>query len=245
MHSAIMSSAVIHQTAVAADDNDAYLRNSIFVANLCQSLTNPELACALHSLFRPFGALKSIKASRDAFGRPFGFIEFYEAEACRLALAQNMMLELGGRPLRMERARRQLKLLLKYTGEHPTEQKKRLDSVVCGQHRMSILQDQTGVSAIVRVDKACVAKELHQKFSKLLPEQDGWKISWMNGDETGVSSIRSSGLVHLVFPPEDSQQIPGLLSVSPLLIPPILTTMPSPEPLFYTNHKVLMDQKLW
>lgn len=228
------------------DDPDLYLQNSIFVANLCHYLNNPELACALYSLFRPFGALRSIKASRDPAGRPFGFIEFYEADDCKQALAQNLMLQLGGRPLRMERARRQLKITLKYTGEGTMEQKKRLESVVATQHRMSIVQDPGGLSAIVRVDKTAMAKELFQKLAKLFTEEQGWRVSWMNGDETGASSIRSSGLVHLVFPPEDVSPMlhaapsPLLVASSPLLPSLLPVSRQSPEA-FY-NHKVQNPQ---
>lgn len=228
--------------------SDVYLKNSIFVANLSQQLCNADLACALFSLFRPFGPIRSIKASRDNQLRPFGFIEFYCEEACNQALSQNLVLELAGRPLRMERARRQLKLLVKYNGGVDiAEQKKRLELILQGQ-RMSILQEGGVLSAIVRLDKPSLAKELFQKCNKLFTEEQGWKVSWMNGDENGVSSIRSSGLVHLVFNPEDTVPLPAepsllhqylysppsLLSLS--ITPP--NTTPSPEPTQLFNHKV-------
>lgn len=222
----------MHPTDCKNGAADIYLKNSIFVANLSQHLNNTELAWALYALFRPFGMLRSIKASRDTLGRPFGFIEFYGEEACDLALGQNLILELAGRPLRMERARRQLKLLLKYTGrEDVMEQRRRLENFLTGQ-RMSLQQDAMGLSAIVRLDKAEVAQELYQKCCKMFSEEHGWKVSWMNGDESGVSSIRSSGLVQLVFTPD------GTASIQ-LDAPFLPYYSPSPEPILLFNQKVL------
>lgn len=247
------------------DDFDIYLKNSIFVANLSQRLNNADLAWSLYHLFRAFGPIRSIKASRDLMGRPFGFIEFYSEEACAMALERNMSLELAGRPLRMERARRQLKLLIKYNQTlanttdgltNTTDGPRKLLESVLKNHRVSILQEPAvGISAIVRLDNPATAKELYQRCSKIFTPEQGWKVSWIGGDKTSISSIRSSGLVHLVFPPEvegtealDYYSSPPL-SASPLLpymssySPP--TSIYSPEPTYNNNSSQGIQKVLY
>lgn len=181
-------------------DRHWYLENCLFVANLSHRLSNAQLAWSLYDTFMPFGAIKSIKASRDPFGRPFGFVEFYQADPCAAALdqAQANPLQVAGRPLRLERAKRQCKLLIKNPWAGEREQQK-LKSTLKGQ-RVSLLTDGLGLSAIVRLENPESAKERYKEWSKVLPGEEGWQISWIGGEEVSASSIRSSGLVHLVFP---------------------------------------------
>src|SRR5258708_14212407 len=97
-----------------------YLGNSIFVANLSQRFSNCDLAWYLFSLFKQFGLIKSIKASRDGLNRPFGFVQFYSSNDCdRVFEVEENKLDICGRPIRIERARRQFKIILNFV--NPTE----------------------------------------------------------------------------------------------------------------------------
>ena len=83
--------------------------HSLFVANLPLRMTNHELAWALHQAFRPFGPLRLIRASRDQSGRPFGFVDF---QADFDGNVFHVPITIGGRQVRVERARFQARLII-------------------------------------------------------------------------------------------------------------------------------------
>jgi RNA recognition motif-containing protein len=73
-------------------------------------MTNEQLALALINAFRHFGPIVSVKASRDARGRPFGFVEFSHPACAQDALAAAPFININFRQVRVEQAKCQRKL---------------------------------------------------------------------------------------------------------------------------------------
>lgn len=79
-------------------------------SSLPQKMTNEQLALALINAFRHFGPIVSVKASRDARGRPFGFVEFSHPACAQEALAAAPFININFRQVRVEQAKCQRKL---------------------------------------------------------------------------------------------------------------------------------------
>lgn len=200
-------------------------------------MTNEELALSLYSIFKPFGLVTSVKASRDHRGRPFGFIEFATGDAANSALQYAPQLSLDGRRIRVEGARRQRKLCVKVPlGEHQTVElaleKLRLALVQRVAEEdfkltvQSALQPtandvietapltETFVAAIVKFEDCAKAKEAIDAWRSAHPD---WSLTWINLDRTSLgSNIRNSGLVQLVPAADGSLYLPRPISPPPL-----------------------------
>ena len=49
---------------------------SIYTCSLPKQYTNEQLAQGMYEIFKAYGTIISLKASRDDKGRPFGFIQY-------------------------------------------------------------------------------------------------------------------------------------------------------------------------
>lgn len=94
---------------------------SLFVANLPHQMTNEQLAISMFTVFKPFGQVTSIKASRDQRGRPFGFIEFKEERSVVNAINSRHNLQIDSRRIRVELAKRQRKLCIRQRVDDPCQ----------------------------------------------------------------------------------------------------------------------------
>ncbi len=77
-------------------------------------MTNEELAITLYNIFKSFGPIASVKASRDQRGRPFGFVEYSDGPSTLAALSIAPILTIDNRKVRVEIAKRQRKICVKY-----------------------------------------------------------------------------------------------------------------------------------
>ena len=184
-------------------------------------MTNEDLALSLLNIFRPFGNVTSVKASRDPKGRPFGFIEFAEPAAALSALAYAACLTLDSRRIRVEPARRQRKLCIKQRLSGPVTVERALEGmrtalgrwVSEGDFKLSVQSGEETerwlgehreaeqvVAAIVKFESAERAQQAYVQWKKEHPE---WSLFWINLDRTSIgSNVRNSGLVQLVPAPD-------------------------------------------
>lgn len=216
----------------------------LFIANLPQRMTNEELAYAIYTMFKPFGAIQSVKASRDQRGRPYGFVEYVNDSGCQAALNYGPHLTLDGRRIRVEQAKRQRKLCVKYrfAPDEPLEfalekMRKVLQAMVPDEDfklslQSSALQAQVAASlflsppspdAIANHPQDIVAaiikfesvEAARQVHDRLKEEHPEWMLTWINMDRSALgSNIRNSGLVQLVPTREGSIIIPAVTSPS-------------------------------
>lgn len=216
-------------------------------------MTNEELAISLLTIFKPFGIVMSVKASRDHRGRPFGFIEFSTAGAIESALAYAPCLCLDGRRIRVEPAKRQRKLCIKMRlgpSDSVESALELLRSTLAGQvpeedFKLSLqgglgspaspkaeewleaqqeLEQEHSVAAIVKFDDPALAREVAEGWRRRHPE---WSYTWINMDRLSLgSNVRNSGLVQLVPSPDGSLYLP----VSPFT----RFASPPPHPIIYS-----------
>lgn len=194
-------------------------------------MTNEELAYSLLTLFKPFGPISSVKASRDQRGRPFGFIEYQGTEAARAALAYGPCLALDNRRIRVEPAKRQRKLCIKYRvppGE-PIETALAAMRAALVEHvsdedfKLSLQADgdaaehehlgeggeppQQLIAAIVKFEEGEGARSAYEAWRNAHPT---WTLTWINMDRAAMgSNVRNSGLVQLVPGTDGTVMIPG------------------------------------
>jgi hypothetical protein len=208
-------------------------------------MTNEELAVALLSIFKPFGPVTSIKASRDQRGRPFGFVEYSDAGAAASALAYGPCLTLDSRRLRVEPAKRQRKLCIKVRlgAEEPLEGaldglRRMLQSRVRDEDfKLSLQEEWEGqlVAAVVKFEDPAKARQAAEGWREERPE---WEMTWINMDR-GVfgSNVRNSGLVQLV--PGNDGALLGYSFASRFSPPPspyLFEGPPSPAPLLSPRY---------
>lgn len=242
---------------------------SHLAASLPQRMTNEDLALSLLNIFRPFGSVTSVKASRDPKGRPFGFVEFSSSAAATSALAYAACLTLDSRRIRVEPARRQRKLCIKQrlSGSMTVERalegmRKALGRWVqegdfklsvqggeeterwLGEHR----EAEQVVAAIVKFEAPERAKQAYSQWRMEHPE---WSLFWINLDRTAVgSNVRNSGLVQLVPAPDGSVFPGGVNRLSPgyaFLNYPLsryasLSPPPPPPSTLFTNPSYSQSQ---
>jgi len=89
----------------------------IFVGNMGHRQTDKELGELLRILFEPFGRILNIKVTRDIPSRPCAFIQFARREDAYRAIAGNQGSIVGGRSIRLERARVNKTLVVTPTSE--------------------------------------------------------------------------------------------------------------------------------
>lgn len=198
-------------------------------------MTNEELAYSLLTLFKPFGPISSVKASRDQRGRPFGFIEYQGTEAARAALAYGPCLALDNRRIRVEPAKRQRKLCIKYRvppGE-PIEAALAAMRAALVEHvsdedfKLSLQADgdaaehehlgeggeppQQLIAAIVKFEEGEGARSAYEAWRNAHPT---WTLTWINMDRAAMgSNVRNSGLVQLVPGTDGTVMVPaGIVS---------------------------------
>jgi RNA recognition motif-containing protein len=185
---------------------------------LQQRLTNEELAVSLLSIFKPFGPVLSVKASRDHRGRPFGFVEYESTTAAASALAYAPYLTIDSRRIRVEPAKRQRKLCIKVrvNGDSPLELHLEATRAALQQYvtdesfKLSLQGSQdaewallgdapTGenvIAAVVKFEDPDQARIAYEAWRTAHPE---WTLTWINMDRSAFgSNVRNSGLVQLV-----------------------------------------------
>jgi hypothetical protein len=77
----------------------------VFVANMGHRQSDSELSQILRALFEPFGRITNVKTIRDVPNRPCAFVQFFRKEDAYRAIAGNQGATVGGRAIRLERAR--------------------------------------------------------------------------------------------------------------------------------------------
>jgi len=219
-------------------------------------MTNEELAVSLLAIFKPFGPVVSVKASRDHRGRPFGFVEYSCPNAASSALAYAPFLTLDSRRIRVEPAKRQRKLCIKWRLPHNSslkveealEEMRRVLQERVGEEEFK-LSLQGGVEAesvlfegaageedckldLGQVIAAVVKFEDPQKAKSAFEVwQQGhpeWSMTWINMDRSAFgSNVRNSGLVQLV-PGKD-----GTIFVPPAVYGLGNSRYASPPPFLY------------
>ena len=190
----------------------------LFIANLPQEMTNESLAYALLEVFTSCleqivlptdtpnvqqQLIKSVKASRDARGRPFGFIEFCQKEQAEamLSYAQQSLIWMSSRRLRIEAARRQLRFKLHI----PVRDQAIVWYELCMEIPASDLRfvaEEDGYMVLVVKFEPGRETALIRDW-----ESRGWFVTRMSDSSSACTmrgnplSMRSSGLVQLVLTP--------------------------------------------
>jgi hypothetical protein len=77
----------------------------VFVANMGHRQSDDELSQILRALFEPFGRITNVKTIRDVPNRPCAFVQFIRKVDAYRAIAGNQGASVGGRAIRLERAR--------------------------------------------------------------------------------------------------------------------------------------------
>lgn len=231
--------------------------------SLPQRMTNEELAVALLAIFKPFGPVASVKASRDQRGRPFGFVEYGDAQAAASALAYGPCLTLDSRRLRVEPAKRQRKLCIKMRlggdspldaaldsmrqalQEHVSDEDFKLSLQGAHEAEWALLGEQASlgepvVAAVVKFEDPIRARVAAEAWKSGHPD---WILTWINMDRGAFgSNVRNSGLVQLV--PGVDGSLPYAATTYPRWSPPpgfffeATTTTPTPgtPPPNYLNN---------
>lgn len=202
------------------DLEEEYLTSSLFVANLPSVEDNVSLAWDLYRLFSNlYGPVVKVKASRDLQKRPFGFVTFAYPQSCWLALqhghrhvqlgiADASPVAVGRRRLRLELAKRQCKLIVKWTGDADALPQRRslLEHVTRCKTVCSVSDDAAGdddsrhkrtawLSAIVRFGgrSRLAARCMHAWAQTCFPGHLGWSLWIANSDDDDDISMLSRG----------------------------------------------------
>ena len=246
--------------AIPSDDADQhclfvakYVRmSSRFPPSLPQRLTNEELAVSLLSIFRPFGAVLSVKASRDHRGRPFGFVEYESGTAAASALAYAPFLALDSRRVRVEPARRQCRLCIRcrLPAEASVEASLEEMRTILKQYvadesfKLSLQGGQDAnrtlleypehvIAAIVKFEDPDQARCAYGAWRIGNPD---WTLTWINMDRTVFgSNVRNSGLVQLV-PGDESYRV-SRFSPSLSCLTDAAMHSASPMPQYSSNYE--------
>lgn len=181
-----------------------------YLSSLPDRWNNGQLAMQLIGLFVRFGPLVSVKASRDARGRPYGFVDFESPEAAAAAIAASSLIALDGRSLRIEIARTIRKLRLKVTSSPEDTIGDALETVGKRATLLKHAKDEGGDILVFQLIAEKGEGEDERLFLNKLAEDGRWTVAWwtnqpesttINGNRGGATSIvRASGLVELLPP---------------------------------------------
>jgi RNA recognition motif. (a.k.a. RRM, RBD, or RNP domain) len=66
---------------------------------------NDELSYQISNALKGFGNVVSVKTARDHEGRPYSFVQFQEVESALKVLNRKISITIGGRRVRIEKAK--------------------------------------------------------------------------------------------------------------------------------------------
>src|ERR1700722_2537290 len=181
----------------------------LFVANLPSRLGNEELSFRLLEALNEFGRVMFIKTSRDARGRPFGFVQYEKTTAATLAMNNTSRLVIFGRKVRIEKARCLRKFQITIPAEEPTSQKELKEYLERYAEKEDIVfldvphkSEQGDEKEETRGEFSIVIKLLDsidadEVFTQILANYPKWKLSWLNmnvpfSNEAGATDSFSS-----------------------------------------------------
>lgn len=168
-------------------------------------MTNGDIANKLLAVFKEYGDILSVKASRDSKDRPFGFVEFKDIDSAIRAKENVSELMMGNRRVRVEFAKQQMKLGIRKECSNDTLeidfelfQEEILFFVTSKDVVFSISNDSPStatLSAIVKFENISKASTTFDEWNK----KEDWEVVWLNSNSSNRSNqIRNSGLVQLV-----------------------------------------------
>lgn len=172
-------------------------------------MTNGDIANKLLSVFKEYGDILSVKASRDSKDRPFGFVEFKDVSSAIKAMENVSDMIMGNRKVRVEFAKQQMKLGIRKEcdGDSDNSFKEEMQffqhQILKTINRKDVVfniyydssQSSPILSAIVKFENISKASKTYDEWI----EKKEWQIVWLNTNVSNKSTqIRNSGLVQIV-----------------------------------------------